>query len=214
MLSNIDAAIFDLDGTLVDSMWIWEQIDKDYFHHLGIEIPKNLKDEINHLSFNETAVYFKSKFNISDSVDTILNQWNSMAFKHYSKNVSLKPGAFKFLKYLKNNNIKISLATSNSNELLTAALKCTNIYDFFDNITTTNEVKYGKNHPDVYLLASKSLNVSPNRCLVFEDILEAVRGAKLANMKVCAVYDKLSNYNKDKIISEADYYIKDFNELM
>ena len=57
MLRNIDAAIFDLDGTLVDSMWIWEQIDKDYFHHLGIEIPKNLKDEINHLSFNETAVY-------------------------------------------------------------------------------------------------------------------------------------------------------------
>lgn len=214
MLKNIDAVILDLDGTLIDSMWIWDEIDKDYFKQLGVQMPTNLKDEINHLSFKEVAAYFKSNFNINDSIENILNQWNSMAFNHYSNNIMLKDGALDLLKYLKSNNIKIALATSNSVTLLTAALKSTNIYDYFDSITTTDEVSRGKNHPDVYILAADKLKVSYDRCLVFEDILEAIGGAKLANMKVCAVYDKYSEYNTEKIINSADYYIKDFREYL
>lgn len=76
MLKDIKAAIFDLDGTLIDSMWIWEQIDIDFLKHYGYEVPKNLKDEINHLSFEDTAQYFKDRFNIKDSVTHILDTWN------------------------------------------------------------------------------------------------------------------------------------------
>lgn len=213
MLTNIKAVIFDLDGTLIDSMWIWEQIDIDYFNKIGLPMPLNLKDEINHLSFHDTAVYFKNTFGIKKSVDEICNEWNLMALDYYSNKVSLKPGALNFIKKLSVNNIKIALATSNSKTLLEAALNHTGIMEYFDVITTTGEVNNGKNHPDVYLLAANKLQTSPNECLVFEDILEAIQGAKLAKMKVCAVYDKYSSYNKAKILCASDYYIDNYNDI-
>lgn len=213
MQKKIKAVIFDLDGTLVDSMWIWDKVDTEYFHMKGLPIPPNLKDEINHLSFEQTAQYFKTTFNISDSIEEILNTWYQMAYKHYSEDISLKKGALELLKFLKASNIKIALATSNSNKLLTAALNCVKAYDYFDVITTTNEVKNGKNCPDIYMLTSKKLDVLPEECLVFEDILEAVNGAKLANMKVFAIYDKYAEYQKEDLMATADEYILDFNDI-
>lgn len=212
MPKKIKAVIFDLDGTLVDSMWIWEKVDTEYFNMKGLTIPKNLKDEINHLNFEQTAYYFKNKFNISDSIEDILNTWYKMAYNHYSNDISLKNGALDFLKFLKSNNIKIALATSNSKKLLTAALNCVKVYDYFDIITTTSEVENGKNCPDIYLLTSKKLGILPEECLVFEDILEAVKGAKLANMKVFAIYDEYAKYQKESLIATADEYVLDFND--
>ncbi|WP_143315994.1 HAD family phosphatase [Clostridium sp. HBUAS56017] len=214
MLRNMNAAIFDLDGTLIDSMWIWEKIDANYLNSKGIDLPPNLKDEISHLSFEQTAIYFKSRFNLDDSIETILSTWNNMAYEYYSNDVTLKPGVIQFLNYLKSLKIKISLATSNNTTLLNAALRSTGIDHYFDSITTTDETKSNKSKPDVYLLASRKLNVSPENCIVFEDILEAVKGAKLANMKVVAVYDKSSSYQKNELISNADKYIYDFRELL
>ena len=214
MLKDIEAAIFDLDGTLLDSMWIWEQIDVDYLSQRGYEVPNNLKDEINHLSFQKTADYFKKRFNIEESIEEIQQSWNNMAYTHYNTDIVLKPGVITFLKYLKENGIKIGLATSNSTELLTSGLRSTGIEKYFDKITITDEVKKGKNNPDVYLLAAKKLGVDPTKCIVFEDILEAVNGAKLANMKVVAVYDKAAEYQKEMLTSVADKYITDFTELI
>lgn len=214
MFNNIKAAIFDLDGTLVDSMWIWEQIDIDYLKEKGHAMPKNLKDEINHLSFQETAVYFKDRFNLSDSLDEIMNTWHNMAYNHYLNDVHLKEGALELLTFLKKNDIKIGLATSNSYPLLEAALKNTGISEFFDTITTTEEAKKSKSNPDVYLLTASKLGVDPTECIVFEDIIEAVRGAKLANMKVVSVYDKAAEYQKNDLISISDKYILSFNELL
>ena len=128
MFTDMKAAIFDLDGTLIDSMWVWEQIDKDYLESIGHPIPPNLKDDITHLSFNQTAVYFKKRFNIKDSIDSIISTWNNMAFYQYANNIHLKKGAFEFLSHLKASNIKIGLATSNSIDLLTAVLKNNEIY--------------------------------------------------------------------------------------
>ncbi|PRR84261.1 HAD family hydrolase [Clostridium vincentii] len=214
MLTNIKAAIFDLDGTLIDSMWIWDQIDTAYLSSRGFDQPKNLKDDINHLSFQETGVYFKNRFHLDDSIETILATWHDMAFSHYSNDVTLKKGVIPFLDYLKHSGIKIGLATSNHTSLLEAALNCTGIYKYFDSITTTDEVSKGKNNPDVYLLAADKLGVTPKECIVFEDILEAVRGAKLANMKVVAMHDESSKYQRDDLMCIADKYIYDFTEML
>ncbi|MBE6049206.1 MAG: HAD family phosphatase [Clostridium sp.] len=214
MLNNIKAAIFDLDGTLIDSMWVWKQIDIDFLASKGHTVPKDLKEKISHLSFNEVAVYFKTAFNLDDSIEDILDMWNKMAINHYSNNVTLKPGVLEFLKFLKKNNIKIGLATSNNNLLLECALKSNDIYDYFDVITTTGETGKSKREPDVYLLCAQKLQVKPENCVVFEDILDAVKGAKLANMKVIAVNDESSEEDKNELINIADKYIYNFKELI
>lgn len=213
-MHNIKAAIFDLDGTLVDSMWVWDQIDKEYLKERGHSVPLNLKDKINHLSFNQTAMYFKDAFRLEDSLETIMNDWTTMAYTHYSQSISLKEGALDFLKKLKSSGIKIGLATSNSVTLLEAVLRNNNIYSYFDCITTTSEVAHGKDKPDVYLLAAERLGVDPSLCIVFEDIVPAIIGAKAANMKTIAIFDKAAEHNRDELIALADKYILNYNEII
>ncbi|MDZ5001604.1 HAD-IA family hydrolase, partial [Clostridium perfringens] len=123
------------------------------------------------------------------SIEDIISTWHEMAFYHYSNTIKLKDGVVEYLTLLKQKGVKIALATSNSIPLLEVTLKRNNIYHFFDSITTTEEVKKSKDNPDIYLLSAKKLNVDPNKCLVFEDIVQAVKGAKLAGMKVFAIYD-------------------------
>ncbi|MBC5630366.1 HAD family phosphatase [Clostridium sp. NSJ-6] len=213
-MNNIKAAIFDLDGTLVDSMWVWEQIDIDFLKSKGYTPPKDLKDDITHLTFNQTAEYFKNRFNLSDSIDEITDTWHNMAYSFYSSKVKLKPGVISFLNKLKSLDIKIGLATSNSIPLLEATLKNNGIYHLFDAITVTEEVKKSKENPDVYLLCANKLNVPPENCIVFEDIIAAVKGAKLAGMKVIGVYDKASEDQEELLSKACDKYIYDYNELL
>ena len=214
MLNDIKAAIFDLDGTLVDSMWVWSQIDVEYLEIKGYSLPENLRNEISHLSFSQTAIYFKNKFNLDDTIEKILEDWHNMAFNYYSTDVKLKLGVKDFLNHLKSFKIKIALATSNSIPLLEACLKNNEIYEYFDSITITDEVSNGKDCPDVYLLAASKLGVNPKDCLVFEDILPAIQGAKAANMKVIAVKDDECLDSKEDLLKYADKYIHSFIDLL
>lgn len=213
MLNNIKAAIFDMDGTLIDSMWIWEKIDIEFLKERNLDFPSDLRNAIEHLSFEEVAKYFKRRFNLSEDIDVIMNIWNDMAFNHYKYDVKLKPGAKEYLSFLKSLGIKIALATSNSDKLLEVVLKKNEIYNYFDIIVTTNEVSRGKDFPDIYLLAAEKLNVSPENCIVFEDILPAVMGAKAAGMTVVGVQDAYSDKDKQLIIERADQYIHHYSEL-
>ncbi|WP_373897379.1 HAD family hydrolase [Haloimpatiens sp. FM7315] len=214
MLNNIKAAIFDMDGTLIDSMWIWSKIDTDYLTKRNISVPNDLKGSIEHLTFEETANYFKNRFNLKDSVNDIMQEWNDMAYNEYKFNVDLKPGAKEYLNMLKAMNIKIALATSNNKLLMEMALKKNCIYDYFDAISTTDEVTRGKAFPDIYLLTANKLNIAPCNCIVFEDILPAVKGAKLAGMKVVAIHDTFSENQKKELIKKADKYILNYHEIL
>jgi HAD superfamily hydrolase (TIGR01509 family) len=213
MLKNISAAIFDMDGTLIDSMWVWNTIDSKYLERRGLSVPSELRDEIIHLSFEETALYFKNKFNLPDSIEEIVNEWNSLAYVEYANNVNLKPYAKEYLTMLKAKGIKLAIATSNCTMLLETVLKRHGIYEIFDAITTTDEVERGKNFPDVYLLTAKKLSVKPSQCIVFEDILPAIIGAKAAGMTVVGVHDSYSEYQRTDIINKADIYIKGYQEI-
>lgn len=214
MINNFKAAIFDMDGTLIDSMWVWHKIDVDFLEKRGFAMPHNLKDEIEHLTFLQTAEYFKSRFKLDSTLQEIMDEWNTMAEDEYEYNVKLKSGVAEYLNFLKNSGIKIGLATSNCSTLINKVLKSTNIYDYFDSITTVDEVKRGKNFPDIYLLAADKLKVNPEECVVFEDILPAVIGAKSAGMTVIGVHDSYSEYQKNDIKYNADKYIYKFEELL
>lgn len=214
MLENKKAVIFDLDGTLVDSMWMWKQIDIDFLTKKGLPYPENLESEIEGMSFGETAEYFAKTFPLEETVEELQIIWNDMARENYEKKVPLKPRVKEFLIYLKEQKIKTGIATSNSRDLLEAVSKTHDLFSYIDVFLTSDEVKKGKPAPDVFLKVAEKLGTEPKECLVFEDIPNGILAAKRAGMEVCAVEDAYSMdlaANKKKL---ADYYIKDYNEVL
>lgn len=213
MLQDIKAAIFDLDGSLVDSMWIWRDIDIEYLGRFGIELPDKLQAEIEGKSFSETAVYFKERFDIPDSLEQMKEDWNKMAWDKYMHEVMLKPGADELLKYCIKNGIKLGIATSNSRQLVEAVAKARGFGRDFDCIMTACEVEKGKPSPDIYLAVADRLGVEPSQCLVFEDITAGIMAGKNAGMRVCAVEDQYSLHQTKEKKELADYYIRDYYEI-
>lgn len=213
MLENIKAVIFDLDGTLVDSMWMWRDIDIEYLGRYGIPLPETLQKDISGMSFSETAVYFKETFGIPESLEEIKKTWNDMAFYKYTHEVFLKPGVLSFLKRLRALGIRTGIATSNSKELVEAVVESLKLTEYLDEIHTSCEVAKGKPAPDIYLFVAECLGVSPKQCLVFEDIPEGILAGIRAGMKVCAVEDDFSLHMTEEKKKLADYYIVHYDEV-
>ncbi|MDE5932201.1 MAG: pseudouridine synthase [Lachnospiraceae bacterium] len=213
-LNDVDAVIFDLDGSLVDSMWVWQAIDIEYLNRFGIESPPNLNHMIGGRSFHETAVYIKELFQIPDDEEQIKADWNRMAWDKYSREVPLKNGAGAFIELCMQKRIKLGIATSNSRELVENVIAAHELYGHFGCIMTSHEITKGKPAPDIYLAVASALHVRPERCLVFEDIVPGILAGKAAGMKVCAVYDEASVSQDEEKRRLADYYIHDFKELI
>ena len=213
MLRDIDAVIFDMDGSLVDSMWMWRAIDIAYLGKFGISLPENLQSEIEGMSFGETAVYFKEHFPIPDSLEEIKADWNRMAWDKYMYEVPLKQGIPEFLAGCSANGIKLGIATSNSRELVENVAKVHRLREYFTSIMTGCDVARGKPFPDIYLAVAEQLGASPGRCLVFEDIVAGIQAGKNAGMRVCAVEDSYSAQDREKRKRLADYYIEEYTGL-
>lgn len=213
MLKNTDAVIFDLDGSLVDSMWMWRAIDIEYLGRFGIPLPEDLQSKIEGMSFSETAVYFKEFFHIPDSLEKIKDDWNRMAWDKYANEVPLKSGIPEFLRGCRKHGIKLGIATSNSRELVENIVEVHKLRDYFSCIMTGCDVAHGKPAPDIYLAVSEKLRVNPERCLVFEDIIPGIQAGKSAGMKVCAVEDAYSLQTKENKKALADFYIEDYFNL-
>lgn len=210
MLRDTDAVIFDLDGSLVDSMWIWQAIDVEYLGRFGLSLPGDLQSRIGGMSFTETAVYFKEHFQIPDSLERIKEDWNKMAWEKYRYEVPLKKGIPEFLQGCKENGIRLGIATSNSRELMDNISSVHSLHDYFTCIMTGSEIPRGKPAPDIYLAVAEQLEVSPSRCLVFEDIIPGILAGKNAGMRVCAVEDAHSVQDRERKMELADYYIEDY----
>ena len=213
ILDDIDAVIFDMDGSLVDSMWIWKQVDIDYFTSNGLTLPDDLQSKIEGKSFYQTAVYFKETFGFTDSVEEMMDKWNLMAHQKYAEEVSFKTGVVDLLNTCVKRNIKLGIATSNSRYLYDAVAGHLKLDEYFDTVLTGSEVLNGKPAPDVYLSAAQKLKVDPARCLVFEDITKGIEAAHNAGMKVCAVDDLYSLHQREDKKNMADYFIHDYTEL-
>ncbi|MDO4523674.1 MAG: HAD family phosphatase [Eubacteriales bacterium] len=213
-LKEFEAVIFDLDGTLVDSMWMWYEIDVQYLGRFGLEPPEDVQDCIEGMSFSETAAYFKERFSIPDSLEEIKAEWNAMAKDKYRHEVPFKKGALEFLKFCKSNGIKLGVATSNSRELVNSVAEALPIKEYMDDIITACEVKRGKPAPDVYLAEAERLGVDPAKCLVFEDLVAGIMAGKSAGMTVCCIEDDYSKDAWDEKVRQADYHICDYEELL
>lgn len=213
MLKNIDAIIFDLDGTLVDSMWVWDEIDMEFLSARNLSLPPTYQKDIEGMSFTETAVYTRALFQLPESVEELKNIWNQMALEKYATEVPLKPGAESFLNYCKKQGIPMGIATSNSRELVNATAKAHHLGDYIQVIVTACDVAKGKPAPDVYLEAAKRLAVQPEHCLVFEDVPMGILAGKHAGMKVCAVKDAFSEEQQEEKRRHANYYITSYEDV-
>jgi len=206
------AYIFDLDGTLLDSMGVWEQLDVDFLEKRGIAVPPDYMNAVSPMTPYEAAAYTIKRFALQDSIDGLMREWNEMAAYAYGHTVRMKPSAKEYLMTLRERGVKLAVATSLSAELCVPVLRNNGIDNIFHAICRTDEAGCGKSRPDVFLLAARKIGVAPGDCLVFEDILAAVKSAKNAGMSVCAVYDKTSANDWEEIKAAADYAIDDFRD--
>lgn len=214
MLENIRSVIFDLDGTLVDSMWLWHDIDVEFLEERGLALPETYQHDIEGMSFTETAVYTKKLFQLKESVEELKAIWNQMALRKYKNEVTFKPGAKEFLHYCRQHGITLAIATSNSKELAAAVTQALHFREDIQEIVTACEVAHGKPAPDVYLEAAKRLSVKPEQCLVFEDVPMGIKAGKNAGMRVCAMEDPFSAHQEKEKRRLADYYILSYDQVL
>lgn len=215
LLKDTDALIFDLDGTLVDSMWIWVSVDQEYLEKYHLTEPEDFYANMEGKSYVEVAKYYQEVFpELPLSVEEIMEEWTEMAHEKYMTQVPLKKGAKEFLKEVKKRGILTGIASSNSKEMIVDTLRALGVEDLFDSIRSACEVKAGKPSPDVYLLVAEDLNVAPEHCLVFEDVPMGILAGKNAGMRVCAIDDEFSKSQIEKKKELADYYIRDYEELL
>lgn len=214
MLKKTKAVLFDLDGTLVDSMGMWHDIDVEYLSRFGLAMPPDLQQAIAGISVTQTAIYIKNRFKIEDSIEKIIGDWNDMAIDKYTHHVPLKNGVVDFLEYLNQSNITCAIATSNSKQLSQAVLKSRGIEKYFKTVITGQDIHNGKPEPDIYLEGAKRLEVIPDHCLVFEDVIQGIMAGKAAGMRVCAVEDDYSAKERLSKKELADYYIKDYTDIL
>lgn len=214
MLRNIDAIIFDIDGTLVDSMHIWTDIDDIFLEKYHLEEPENFHEGMEGKSYSETAQYFLDLFpELPHTKEELEAEWHEMAFEIYTKELELKKGAYEFILAMHKAGIKLGIATSNSRDLAEGLLMNTGVWQYLDAVWTSDEAKAGKPAPDVYLRVAESLGVNPSRCLVFEDVPNGILAGKNAGMKVCAVEDLFSKSQEAFKRQLADYYIQDYDDI-
>lgn len=207
-------AIFDMDGTLMDSMWIWRDIDIEYLGRFGIALPEDLQAKIEGMSFAETAVYFQEHFGITDSLEKIQSDWNDMAIDFYRHRIGMKRGARELLTQMKERGMKIGIATSNSVELTEECLAANGVADLFDTVRTSRDTPRGKPFPDIYLSVADEWGIAPEDLIVFEDIPNGAIAGKRAGMEVIAVADDYALPRREELIRIADHFIEDFTQIL
>lgn len=210
---NFSAAIFDLDGTLIDSNHIWEKIDRIILQKRGIKCTDEFIHKLAAMTYEEASEEMH-RLGVTETTEELIKEFNGLAVREYRHNIFLKEGAGEYLTLLKSKGIRLAVATASPKELYEPALRNNHVYGMFDLFCTTDEVGKSKDFPDIYLYAASGLGVSPADCAVFEDVLKGVISAKNAGMKAVGVYDKYSEEDIITIRGAADKFIFNFFEMM
>lgn len=205
--------IFDLDGTLLDSLDMWRNIDIEYMAKYGITYKDEYGDRIKRLTFNECAYYFRDELGIDREIDDILQDWLDMSYHKYKYELELKPYAYEFVKECKKYG-KCMVATSCDLKSAEEALKRNGLFEFMDCIITTNEIGVNKENPKIYYASAGKLGMNIEDCYVFEDVLSAMKTANDAGFKVIGVYDKKWEHEKEEMKRICVKYIESFKELL
>lgn len=208
----IKAAIFDVDGVLLDSMPIWMDAGARYLSSMDVNPEPDLTKVLWNMSIPEGAEYLKNHYNLKVTKEEIAQGIISKVRDFYYEEVSLKPGVKDFLEELKKRGIPMVIATSSDRSYLNAAFKRTGIDSYFKKVFTCEEIGAGKTKPDIYLAAGEYLEENPSDIIVFEDVIHAVRSAKSARFQVVGIYDAASEKHMDLMKEDCNLYLTDFTE--
>lgn len=212
---DVDAIIFDFDGTLADSMWVWDTVDRDFLAKRDIPFTEEYGEMIAVLGFELGAQYSIEHFGLDEDPEAIIEEWKSGAEDGYATHVLLKPGVREYLRYCKSQGVPLAIATSLQRHLLEPALKNNGVFGMFDTICICDELQCGgKANPTIYNEAASRLGVSACRCAVFEDVVIPAKSAKQTGAYVVGVYDEHKQQATDELKAVVDRFIYDFNELV
>lgn len=206
---KIKGAIFDLDGTLLDSMSMWDNVGEQYLCSIGIRPKEGLSAILKDMSLQQGAEYMKKTYGVEKTSDEIIAGINAIVECFYTSKAQLKDGAAEFLQYLTERGVKMCIATATDKYLVEAALSRLGARAYFSEIFTCNGVGHGKDEPHIYEAACKRLGTSKESTLVFEDAAHAIETAKAAGFPVAGVFDA-SEENQKKVQELSDVYITDF----
>lgn len=202
--------IFDMDGTLLDSMEFWQNLGRQYLESKGKSPDDDLEDVIESMTLQESASYFKKKYDLDEDTEEIIKEVLDFIEDKYLNEIPLKKGVKKFLEKVYSQGYKMCILTTSEKSQAIGALKRTGVLDLFDEVYTDRDFNLSKKDPQIYIKTCEKMGESPSDTVVFEDALYAVESAKKTKCTVVGVYDEYSKGDWDKIISIADKAIKNF----
>ncbi len=217
---GVKLLIFDLDGTLLDSMNVWNKVDIDFLGRYGFEVTPEYTDVVKRVSVDEAALYTKQKFRLPLTPEEIIAEWNKMVNVFYKNDVELKPNVRAYLDEAKQLGFEMGVATALTRNNAVAGLVRNRILEMFESVITLEDVgkKIDKSSPDIFLkvlnyVNAKGQNITPSQSLVYDDVAVAAGGARNGGFLTCAVYDKIGCGDPGKwesFAAECDYSVREF----
>ena len=212
--------VTDLDGTLLDSMSVWNDVDVEFLGRYGYEVTPEYTDMVKRASIEDAARYTQTKYRIPLTWQEIVDTWESMVYEFYRSEVALKEGAREYLDEARKHGFRLCVTTALSKKNANASLEATGIKDLFDCVITLEDLdgNVNKGSPDIFLRATAYISaggnvITPDQALVYDDVLQAIEGARSGGFKTCAVYDNIGCGGPGKwesFAAECDYSVREF----
>lgn len=207
-------AIFDVDGTILDSMGVWFKVTERFFDAHGLPFTQELADEYKDMTLEESLPNIRTLFGLDMTFEEIFEEFRVMVAEEYRDNIELKKGADRYIKRLHEGGVRIAVATSGYENMCKSAFRRLGILDYIDEYAFSSEVGTNKGSPAIYRLAAERLGVDAGECVVFEDIVKGIASAGKAGFKTCAVYDETNINETEELKRLADRYIVSWEELL
>lgn len=209
-----DGVIFDMDGTLIDSMGMWRDCGDLYLRANAIPKKEPFPLVRFGVEYNDLTLAFMKKYGIQKELKEVKKEFEALVAPFYYYTLELKPGVARLLQTLRENGVPMTVATATSAKLAVPCLTRLKIADYFQKILSTKDIRVNKTKPDIYLECARVMGTAVNRTAVFEDAIYAADTAKAAGFYVVGIYDEVFHDGFDELTEHTDLAIRHYDEIV